>query len=473
MNENIRYTDLLGYMNERRDLLISMLRRIVRVPSVRSEPEEHAPFGKACAQALAEAGRLYAENGFETDLHADSGYLLSYFGGGDKTIGVFSHADVVPVDDKWTMSEPFSGDVIDGFMFGRGSSDNKCSVIATILAASAIRDLCHGFSSRILMFTGANEESGMADLGNYIREQPMPDISLVPDSGFPIFRGEKGIMRFYARAKEPFDRITDFSGGEAVNIILGQVKAKINVSTDGFDTGFIGDDSRFSVDLSDGVTVTANGISKHAAAPDGSLNAAFLMAEKLSECPALTGRDRKTLSDIASLKGDYGEGFGIKNDDPDFGPLTIANGIARMKDGRLSLSFDIRYGSSIDSEVMTETIRKRLDSIGFDFELMHDRRGYVIPKDNPNLQLLMKTYSECTGFPDDVCCVNGGGTYAKYLKNAFTMGASTDKKQPFTLPPGHGLCHQPDECVPIDGVAEAAAILAYMLIKLDKEGMIA
>ena len=117
---------------------------------------------------------------------------------------------------------------------------------------------------------------------------------------------------------------------------------------------------------------------------------------------------------------------------------------------------------------MPSKITSRLDSIGYDFELIHDSPGYAVPKDNKILRLLMKAYSECTGFPDDVCCVNGGGTYAKYLKNAFTMGASTDRQAPFTLPAGHGLCHQPDENVPIDGVAEASSILAYMLLKLDE-----
>lgn len=460
------YSKLTGYINERRDYLTEALRRLVKVPSVRSDPEPHAPFGRGCADALIEAEKIYRENGFKTELHADGGYLLSYSGKGDRSIGVFSHADVVPVDDKWTMAAPFSGDVIDGFMFGRGSSDNKCSVIASLMAVSAIRDLCPGFSSRVILFTGSNEETGMKDLANYKKEQPMPDISLIPDSGFPIFRGEKGIMRFWAHAREPFDNITDFSGGEALNIILGQVKARI--SADDFDGGFLSGDSRFELDRSDGVVITANGISKHAAAPDGSLNAAFLMAEKLSACPYISERDRKKLADTASLKGSYGEGFGIENDDPDFGRLTISNGVAKMRDGRLTLSFDIRYGSSVDSAEMISKITSRLDSIGYDFELIHDSPGYAVPKDNKILRLLMKAYSECTGFPDDVCCVNGGGTYAKYLKNAFTMGASTDKQAPFTLPAGHGLCHQPDENVPIDGVAEASAILAYMLLKLDE-----
>ena len=92
------------------------------------------------------------------------------------------------------------------------------------------------------MFTGSNEESGMGDLDGFKKEQPMPDISLIPDSGFPIFRGEKGIMRFYARSRRPFDMIVDFSGGEAFNIILGQVRAVIEDG--GFSDSLLSDDGR-------------------------------------------------------------------------------------------------------------------------------------------------------------------------------------------------------------------------------------
>ena len=38
---------------------------------------------------------LYEQNTFECDLHED--YLLSYYKKGKKTVGLFAHADVVPV----------------------------------------------------------------------------------------------------------------------------------------------------------------------------------------------------------------------------------------------------------------------------------------------------------------------------------------------------------------------------------------
>lgn len=40
-----------------------------------------------------------------------------------------SHQDVVPAEGEW-IHEPFSGDIADGKVWGRGASDTKCSVMA-------------------------------------------------------------------------------------------------------------------------------------------------------------------------------------------------------------------------------------------------------------------------------------------------------------------------------------------------------
>jgi carboxypeptidase PM20D1 len=47
-----------------------------------------------------------------------------------------AHLDVVPAEpDKWTQP-PFSGNVVDGFVYGRGAIDDKSSVMARTLSLS-------------------------------------------------------------------------------------------------------------------------------------------------------------------------------------------------------------------------------------------------------------------------------------------------------------------------------------------------
>ena len=59
------------------------------------------------------------------------GNLLYYWKGksSEKPILLMSHQDVVPAEGEW-LPEPFSGDIADGKVWGRGASDTKCSVMA-------------------------------------------------------------------------------------------------------------------------------------------------------------------------------------------------------------------------------------------------------------------------------------------------------------------------------------------------------
>lgn len=59
------------------------------------------------------------------------GNLLYYWKGksSEKPILLMSHQDVVPAEGIW-IHEPFSGDIADGKVWGRGTADTKCTVMA-------------------------------------------------------------------------------------------------------------------------------------------------------------------------------------------------------------------------------------------------------------------------------------------------------------------------------------------------------
>ena len=67
------------------------------------------------------------------------GNLLYFWKGknSDKPIVLMSHQDVVPAEGTWT-HEPFSGDIADGKVWGRGASDTKCSVMAFFQAVEEL-----------------------------------------------------------------------------------------------------------------------------------------------------------------------------------------------------------------------------------------------------------------------------------------------------------------------------------------------
>ena len=67
------------------------------------------------------------------------GSLLYFWKGkkNDRPLVLMSHQDVVPAEGKWEHG-PFSGDIADGKVWGRGASDTKCSVMAFFQAAEEL-----------------------------------------------------------------------------------------------------------------------------------------------------------------------------------------------------------------------------------------------------------------------------------------------------------------------------------------------
>lgn len=68
----------------------------------------------------------------------DGNLLLHWKGKSDaKPLVLMSHQDVVPAEGKWT-HEPFSGDIEGGKVWGRGSSDTKCSLMGFFQAVEEL-----------------------------------------------------------------------------------------------------------------------------------------------------------------------------------------------------------------------------------------------------------------------------------------------------------------------------------------------
>ena len=216
----------------------------------------------------------------------------------------------------------------------------------------------------------------------------------------------------------------------------------------------------------DTLLLRAYGRSRHAAMPEGSLNAMFVAADLLSDAPIADG-DRALMRTVAAMLAVYdGSALGIKRDYADFGALTATNGIVRMENGILTLSFDTRYGAG-DGRDLAETVRERLSALGFDYEEKEINPGYLTSADHPAVVALLAAYREVTGDSESESCLSAGGTYARHLTNAFPTGTTLFPPIPFALPDGHGGVHQPDECISIDSLLTGIVITAKMILACD------
>ncbi|MGH8454230.1 MAG: M20/M25/M40 family metallo-hydrolase, partial [Nevskiales bacterium] len=108
---------------------------------------------------------------------------------------LLAHLDVVPVEsgseDSWSHG-PFSGDIADGHIWGRGALDDKASVLAQLEAVELL--IARGFKPRrtIYLAFGHDEEVGGQDGAARIAEQLRNygvQPAMVLDEGGAVMRG--------------------------------------------------------------------------------------------------------------------------------------------------------------------------------------------------------------------------------------------------------------------------------------------
>jgi len=457
-----------NYIKENEEIIIKDWMDLIRINSVSDSSSEIGPFGENCRKALDKALDICRRNGLEASNH-DYYYGTAASGNGDKTIGLFSHLDVVPVSDDWIYS-PFEPQIVDGHMIGRGCLDNKSGYIASMYAIKCVRDLGLPVKSRLMLFMGCSEETGMQDITRFVSEQPMPDFCIVPDTSFPVCHGEKGIMEVSALAPGRLAQIKDITAGQVSNMVPGKAVAVIPYDSALAEELFSLSETNDRITLTrsgNDMTVTAVGISSHAAHPEGSLNATKVLCEFLCRSKLLNTYDRAIVGVIAkALSDDYGRELGIGFSDEPSGYLTCVSGMIRVIEGRIKLSFNIRYPVTVKGAAVSDGICKYFSEKGWSPEVESDSAPCYIPADDPKVQVLSKIYAQVTGL-DATPYVMGGGTYSRYLKNSVSFGPESHMTS-LDLPAGHGGAHQPDECMNIAFFMNALKIYILSIIEVDK-----
>ena len=116
------------------------LKELIAVPSVLDEYGQK-PLGQPIQEALEVALKIAENLGFKTTIDPDGYYGYAEIGEGEDLFGVLGHIDVVPVGDldNWD-SNPFELTERDGKLFGRGTSDDKGPMLASMYALKAILD---------------------------------------------------------------------------------------------------------------------------------------------------------------------------------------------------------------------------------------------------------------------------------------------------------------------------------------------
>jgi succinyl-diaminopimelate desuccinylase len=458
---------LAVWTDARRGELVSDVIKLVNIRSVKEAPAPNQPFGPGPAAVIDQGLELGKRYGFETE--NDDHFSLSFIlkGNTEKELGIISHVDVVPEGNGWTY-EPYNAQVVDGYIVGQGSGDDKGPSVAALYALRAIKELNVKLNHSVRIIWGANEESGMEDVKHYLQTHAqLPDFTIVADGSFAVTIGEKGGFS----GDLVFDIGTDseilnFSGGVARNAVPDYAFIVLKGELTGVKAALAGKDAQVSGE--DGtVKVEVKGVASHAARPEGSVNAIQKLARIITDAKLLSGKAYEAVKFIAEAFSDYyGEGLDIAGEDDISGKTTHIGGLISFEEGKLVQNFNSRVAIRTDPAALAPRLEALGRKKGFTTANIRLGPSRYDPPDSPPVKILMETGKLFLGDKLKPPATTGGGTHAKYFPRSIPFGAKsppdgTEKEQ-------FGSAHAANEAIAIEDLVKAVQIYTVDLIRLDE-----
>lgn len=482
--------EYLKLIEEYKDEMIKTLQELISIksvvePALNDSEDGFLPFGKGvhdCFKymlAKASADGFDIENVDNYGGHIEfGGYVLDdageIIGTNTEIVGILAHLDVVPEGSDWKY-DPFSGEIADGKMFGRGASDNKGPLIASYYAMKALKDSGIIPGKKIRLILGLDEETNWDGMKHYFSKEKSPDLGFTPDADFPVIHGEKGILVFELAKKigkttNKGLELRTVTGGNAANMVVDSARAIFRC--DNYDsareivakykaeTGH-----KINVKgMGKSLEITSHGISSHGARPEKGLNAISIMMELLGKMPIVN-------EDMIEFIEFYNNHIGFELDgtkigcgisDEVSGNLIFNVGTVNIDSEAGRLVINVRYPVTANEEDVYSSIMPILNMHNFGIIRLKNQDPIYFPEDYPMVEILMDIYREQTGDLNSKPIIIGGGTYARATNNVVAFGA--------TFPGEEEVAHQKNEYISIDSLMRASKIYAEAIYKLSLNG---
>lgn len=413
------------------------------------------------------------------------GYVQEiWIGDGPESFGLMSHSDVQPVAPEEWSHDPWSGDVIDGKIWGRGSVDDKGPIVAIMYGMKALLDSGFPLKKKIILLVGTDEESANEDVAEYLKRKNAPDQTIVVDSNFPVICAEKGwcgiwlhIPKEAGTAKGKGLLVTSLQSGFSASIVPERAVAKI-VATNGKPAAAMKavekkiaefmkrrTGSKIEIGRSgDTLVVTAWGKTVHSAVPHEGHNAlmdllVFLDAD-LKVLPNAYGLMAKFAAQYIGFQLN-GKNLGIAHTDDFMGSVTVAGNMFTATDSSLMFMFNFRVPRGIDTTTIVEALDSRFKNFGkrhgFQFsDTRYIGTAHYLDPETPFIRSLLAIYNSITKENRSAQSI-GGGTYAHRLPNAVVFGPA--------LPDEEYLGHQPNEYFLISTLVKNIEILTHTMVE--------
>jgi acetylornithine deacetylase/succinyl-diaminopimelate desuccinylase-like protein len=149
--------EVRDFVLRRSDTYLRWLEEACSIPSMAGEPE-------ALTEMAGWLGDKFDELGARNerlDLGDHPDAVLAEIGEGERTVLVYDHYDVQPVDpiELWE-SKPFSPEIRDGVFYARGAADNKGDLIARLAALDVYKEIHGDIPVKMKFLVEGEEETG-------------------------------------------------------------------------------------------------------------------------------------------------------------------------------------------------------------------------------------------------------------------------------------------------------------------------
>jgi acetylornithine deacetylase/succinyl-diaminopimelate desuccinylase-like protein len=153
--------------------VIGLLREYITIDTT-NPPGDVSP-------AAAWVERVFNAGGIPTarlDASPSKANVVATIGNGDpaSALVLAHHMDVVPANASDWSVQPFSGDLRDGFLYGRGTLDMKAFGVLSMVVALALKESGVPLSRPVRILATADEEIGGIDGAKWLAENHLDDV---------------------------------------------------------------------------------------------------------------------------------------------------------------------------------------------------------------------------------------------------------------------------------------------------------
>jgi len=199
--------EISSHVEEYVDEAVELAKELIEIPTVNPPGENY----EECARLLTAKAREYGLEATTVRVPMEQLPKLTPWGvdlprvnvlarwgmAEGPVFNIHAHYDVVPAGEGWT-TEPFRGVVREGRLYGRGASDMKGGLAASLVVAKALKDLkIRPWGSLVYSFSPDEETGGKAGAGfllsgGYLKA----DMSVIPEpSGVDnVWNSHKGAL---------------------------------------------------------------------------------------------------------------------------------------------------------------------------------------------------------------------------------------------------------------------------------------